>query len=144
MVYSADGGIGKIAGVHLDPNTGEMKTVWTVDDRSFEFQPLFGPPDHRIMVTSKWDPSADIGALATGSYTVQAVWRDAATGKELAASDFLSPISFNALITPTYGGRWVFPSGPAGSLYFLQPMPASSEPPVATTTEGSPSPSPSG
>lgn len=137
MVYSADGGIGKIAGIHLDQQTGKMTTKFVVDDRSFEFQPLFGPPDKRIMVTSKWNPDADLGALATGSYTVQAVWRDAATGKAIAESDFLPPISFNALITPVYGGRWAFPSGPSGSLYFLQPMPASSQPPVATTTESS-------
>ncbi len=136
MVYSVDGGLGEIAGIHLDQATGKMETKWTVDDRSFEFQPLFGSADQRIMVTSKWNPDADLGALATGSYTAQAVWRDAATGDVLAESDFLPPISFNALITPVYGGRWVWPSGPSGSIYFLQPMPASSQPQVATTTEG--------
>lgn len=137
MVYSADGGVGKIAGVHLDQASGKMTTKWTVDDRSFEFQPLVGSADERIMVNSKWNPDAKLGNLATGTYTVQAVWRDAATGEEIAKSDFMPPISFNANITPIYGGRWVFPSGPSGSLYFLQPMPASSQPPVATTTEGS-------
>ena len=143
MVYSADGGIGKIAGIHLDQQTGKMTTKFVVTDRSFEFQPLFGPADNRILVTDKWNPDAGLGALATGSYTVQVVWRDAATGKVLASSDFLPPISFNALVTPTYGGRWVYPSGSSGSIYFLQPMPASSQPPAATTTEGSPSPAPS-
>ena len=138
MVYSADGGIGQIAGVHLDQATGKMDVKWTVDDRSFEFQPLFGSADERIMVNSKWNPDAKLGALATGSYTAQAVWRDAATGKVIAASDFLPPISFNALITPTYGGRWVWPSGSSGTIYFLQPMPASSQPEVATTVEGTP------
>lgn len=140
MVYSADGGVGQIAGIHLDPVSGEMKTEWVVDDRSFEFQPLFGTPDQRIVVTSKWNPDADLGALATGTYTAQAVWRDAATGDVLAKSDFLPPISFNALITPAYGGRWVWPSGSSGSIYFLQPMPGSSQPPLATTVEGSPPP----
>lgn len=137
MVYSADGGIGKIAGVHLDPDTGKMETKWTVDDRSFEFQPLFGPPDERVLVTTKWNPDADLGNIATGTYTQQVVWRDAATGKELAKSDFLPPIGFNGLVAPAYGGRWVYPAQSSGSLYFLQPMPASSQPPVATTTEGS-------
>ncbi len=135
MVYSADGGIGKIAGIHLDQATGKMETRWTVDDRSFEFQPLFGPAENRVLVTTKWNPDASLGALATGSYTVQVVWRDAATGDVLAESDFLPPVSFNALVTPTYGGRWVYPSGPAGSLYFLQPAAASTQPPVATTEE---------
>ena len=33
---------------------------------------------------------------------------DAATGKVLAESSFLPPVSFNSLVTPTYGGRWVY------------------------------------
>ena len=135
MVYSADGGVGQIAGIHLDPVSGKLTKKWVVDDRSFEFQPLFGTPDKRIVVTSKWDPDAKPEQLATGTYTAQAVWRDAATGQVLARSPFLPPVSFNALITPAYGGRWVWPSGSSGTIYFLQPMPASSQPPVATTTE---------
>ena len=136
MVYSADGGVGKIAGIHLDQKTGKMTTKWVVDDKSTEFQPLFGPPNQRVIVTSKVNPDENVSAEATGTYTEQAVWRDAATGKALAESDFLPAISFNAQITPTYGGRWVYPSGSSGSIYFLQPMPASSQPPVPTTTEG--------
>ncbi len=137
MVYSADGGIAKIAGVHLDPNTGKMTTKFVVDDRSFEFQPLYGPPDQRVLVTTKWNPDAKLGAIATGAYTQQVVWRDAATGKPFAESDFLPPIGFNGLVAPAYGGRFVYAAQSSGSLYFLQPMPASSQPPVPTTTEGS-------
>jgi hypothetical protein len=135
MVYSADGGIAKIAGIHLDQKTGKMATKWTVDDRSFEFQPLYGPPNNRVLVTTKWNPDAKLGAIATGAYTQQVVWRDAATGKPLAESDFLPPIGFNGLVAPAYGGRFVYPAQSSGSLYFLQPMPASSQPPVPTTTE---------
>jgi hypothetical protein len=135
MVYSADGGVAKIAGVHLDQATGRMKTRFLVGDRSFEFQPLFGPPNKRVLVTTKWNPDAALGNIATGSYTQQVVWRDAANGKPLAESDFLPPIGFNGLVAPTYGGRWVYPAQSSGSLYFLQPMPASSQPPVPTTTE---------
>ncbi len=135
MVYSADGGIGKIAGLHLDQSTGKMTTRWTVDDRSFEFQPLFGPADQRVIATTKWNPDAKLGAIATGAYTQQVVWRDAATGKALAESDFLPPIGFNGLVAPTYGGRFVYPAQSSGSLYFLQPMPKSSQPTVPSTTE---------
>lgn len=136
MIYSADGGVGKIAGIHLDPVTGKMTTKFVVDDRSFEFQPLFGPADERILVTTKWNPDAPVGEIATGGYTQQVVWRDAATGEPLAESDFLPPIGFNGLVAPTYGGRWVYPAQSSGSLYFLEPMSASSQPPVPTTTEG--------
>ncbi len=137
MVYSADGGVGKIAGIHLDPTSGQMTTKFVVDDRSFEFQPLFGPADERVLVTTKWNPDAPVGEVATGGYTQQVVWRDAATGKPLAESDYLPPIGFNGLVAPTYGGRWVYAAQSSGSLFFLQPMPASSQPPVATATEGS-------
>ena len=137
MVYSADGGIGKIAGIHLDQQTGQMTTKFVVNDRSFEFQPLFGPPNQRVLVTTKWNPDVSVGALASGAYTQQVVWRDAATGKPLASSDFLPPIGFNGLVAPAYGGRFVYPAQSSGSLYFLQPMPASSQPPVPTKTESS-------
>ena len=76
-----------------------------------------------------------VGALASGSYTQQVVWRDAATGKPFAQSDFLPAIGFNGLVAPAYGGRFVYPAQSSGSLYFLQPMPASSQPPVPTKTE---------
>jgi hypothetical protein len=136
MVYSVDGGVGKIAGIHLDQRTGKMTTKWTVDDRSFEFQPLFGPPNNRVLVTTEWNPDAPAGELATGSFTQRVVWRDAATGKPIAESDYLPPIGLNGLVAPAYGGRFVYPAQSSGSLYFLQPMPASSQPPVPTTTEG--------
>ena len=135
MVYSADGGVAKIAGIHLDQATGEMTTKFTVDDRSFEFQPLVGPPNQRVLITTKWNPDVKVGALASGSYTQQVVWRDAATGKPFAQSDFLPAIGFNGLVAPTYGGRFVYPAQSSGSLYFLQPMPASSQPPLPTKTE---------
>ena len=135
MVYSADGGIGKIAGIHLDQQTGQMTTNFVVDDRSFEFQPLYGPPNQRVLVTTKWNPDVKVGALASGAYTQQVVWRDAATGKPLASSDFLPAIGFNGLVAPAYGGRFVYPAQSSGSLYFLQPMPASSQPPVPSKTE---------
>lgn len=137
MIYSADGGIGKIAGIHLDQSTGKMTTEWTVDDKSFEFQPLYGSAENRIIVTTQWNPDAPVGELATGSYTQRVVWRDAATGKPIAQSDYLPPIGLNGLVAPAYGGRFVYPAQSSGSLYFLQPMPASSQPPVPTATEGS-------
>lgn len=38
------------------------------------------------------------------SYTEQVMWRDADTGKLLAASDFFSPMSSGAAVWPGYGG----------------------------------------
>jgi hypothetical protein len=45
------------------------------------------------------------GASAKGyTYTEQIVWRDAATGKILAQSDFFPAMSPGILLTPGYGG----------------------------------------
>ena len=52
MVYSEDAGVGKVAGIKLDPQTGEMKTVWVSDILSFGFQPLIGPRDKRVILLS--------------------------------------------------------------------------------------------
>jgi hypothetical protein len=32
MIYSADMGVGKVAGIKLDHATGEMKTAFVIDD----------------------------------------------------------------------------------------------------------------
>jgi hypothetical protein len=43
MVYSADVGMGKIAGIKLDQATGELKTVWVADSPTTSFQSLVRP-----------------------------------------------------------------------------------------------------
>ena len=53
-------------------------------------------------------------------------WRDAATGRVIAASDFFEPLSIGALITPGFGGRVYFPTGKG--FMVLQVMPAMQRP----------------
>ncbi len=53
MVYSADMGIGKVAGIKLDPATGEMKTAFAVDAMTNAFQPLIGPKKKRVLLLSE-------------------------------------------------------------------------------------------
>ncbi len=136
MVYSADGGVGKIAGIHLDPSTGKMTTKWTVDDRSFEFQPLYGSadePDHRHDPMEPGRASRRTRDRQLHPAGRVARRRDRQADRD---SDYLPPIGLNGLVAPAYGGRFVYPAQSSGSLYFLQPMPASSQPPVPTATEG--------
>ena len=64
--------------------------------------------------------------LMTGRYKEQVTWRDAATGRLLAESDFFEPLSIGALITPGFGGRVYFPTGKG--FIVLQAMPASQRP----------------
>jgi len=121
MIYSADLGVGKVAGIKLDPATGEMKSVFVVDDWTFTFQPVVGPADKRVLLltnmrfdhidTAKPITKADMQkALFFGEYREQLTWRDAATGRILAESDFFERLSPGSLTTPGFGGRAYFPT----------------------------------
>ena len=48
--------------------------------------------------------------VVSGKYKEQVTWRDAATGRILAESDFFEPLTFNSLIVPGYGGRMYYPT----------------------------------
>ncbi|MBK9521906.1 MAG: hypothetical protein IPO13_09920 [Rhodocyclaceae bacterium] len=126
MIYSADMGIGKVAGIKIDQASGEMKTVWVVDDTTNAFQPLIGPKDKRVLLLSNAKKNVEKEpiklALFTANYTEQVTWRDAATGKIIAASDFFEPLTPGSLITPGFGGRVYFPTNKG--FMVLQVMPA--------------------
>jgi hypothetical protein len=62
-------------------------------------------------------------ALFTANYKEQLTWRDAATGKIVAASDFFELLSINGLTPPGFGGRVYFPSAVGKGFYLLQVMP---------------------
>ncbi|MFI6010058.1 PQQ-binding-like beta-propeller repeat protein [Streptomyces sp. NPDC051243] len=128
MLYSADGGVGKVAGISIDPKTGKMTTKWTVADTSLDFLPLIGPKDNRILLTTKINPDATKEDMATGTYSQQVVWRDTRTGKALAESSFLTPFTAGALLTPGYGGRVYYPT--LDGFYILQVIPKSKVPPT--------------
>ena len=127
MIYSADMGIGKVAGIRIDQATGEMKTVWVVDDITSAFQPLIGPKDKRVMLLSnaKLNVAHEPIKLAmfTGNYTEQVTWRDAATGRIIAESDFFEPLTLGSLITPGFGGRVYFPTGKGFITLQVKPTP---------------------
>jgi hypothetical protein len=115
MVYSADVGMGKVGGIKLDQATGELKTVFAVDNMTTSLQTLIGPKDQRVLVVSRMKtgpvklPTLDY--FITGDYQEQVVWRDAATGRLLAESDYFEPMVPNGLLTPGYGGRLYFLTG---------------------------------
>lgn len=114
MIYSVDMGVRKAAGIKLDQTTGEMKTVFVVDDVSNTFQPLIGPKDKRVLVFSNAKQNVANeplkAAFFTQNYKEQVTWRDAATGRVIAESDFFEPLTPNSLITPGFGGRFYFPT----------------------------------
>ncbi len=114
MLYSADAGVGKVAGIRLDQATGEMTTEFVVETTTLTFQPLIGPKDQRVLVLTNMKGDIPlmnvIMDIVSGKYKEQVTWRDAATGRILAESDFFEPLTFNSLIVPGYGGRAYYPT----------------------------------
>lgn len=114
MIYSADMGVGKIAGIKLDKDTGNLKTVFVLDQMSTTFQPTVGPADKRVLVLTNMKKNLPheptLAAFATANYTEQVTWHDALTGRKLAESDFFDPLTVNCLVTPGFGGRFYYPT----------------------------------
>ena len=127
MVYSADMGLGKVAGIKLDQATGKMEVVFVVDDVTSTFQPVIGPANQRVLLltNAKQNVAREplMAAIFTGNYTEQLTWRDAATGRILAESSFLEPLTINSLTPPGFGGRVYFPTAEGKGFYVLQVMP---------------------
>lgn len=127
MIYSADMGMKKVAGIKIDPETGKLETAFVVDDISNTFQPIIGPADKRVLLLTNIKLPLEFEpiplAVERSNYTEQLTWRDAATGKVLAESDFFEPLTVNSLTTPGYGGRVYFPTADGRGFYVLQPMP---------------------
>jgi hypothetical protein len=109
MIYSADVGVGKVAGIKIDQTSGEMETAFVIDDMTTGFQPLIGPKDQRVLLLSNSRKNVEKeptkAAVFTGNYKDKVTWRDAATGRIIAESSFFEPFTINSLITPGFGGR---------------------------------------
>ena len=117
MIYSADMGVGKVAGIKIDPSTGKLETTFVLEYMSTTFQPTVGPKDKRVLVLTNMKKNAPneptraaFATFATANYTEQVTWHDSLTGHKLAESDFFDPLTVNCLVTPGFGGRFYYPS----------------------------------
>ena len=107
-IYGMDEGPGKVVGIDFDQRTGNMSIAWGPEEmKTFGWVNAIGPPDRRVLVGTnmKVENASNIqpGPI-NATYTEQVMWRDAATGKLLAASDFFSPMSSGSQPWPGYGG----------------------------------------
>lgn len=118
MIYMFDALPGKIAALRVTPSGLEM--VWKVSQATTEFLPVVGPPDHRVLVTTAI-PGAEIPGANKHD---EVVWRDAATGAELARSAKLPAITGGTMVQPAYAGNVFYPTAD-GTLYKLMPAPQS-------------------
>lgn len=127
MIYSADMGVGKVAGIKLDQATGKLKTVFVLNNMTTTFQPLIGPKNKRVLLLTNMRFNASTepvkAAFFTENYKEQLTWRDAATGRLLAESDFFEPLSINGLTPPGFGGRVYFPTAVGKGFMVLQVVP---------------------
>ena len=132
MIYSADMGMGKVAGIKIDPATGELRVAFVLDDVTTTFQPVFGPPDRRVLLLTSMKRNVEKeplkAALFSANYKEQLTWRDAMTGRLIAESDFFEPLAINALTPPGFGGRVYFPTAVGKGFYVLQVMPRAAAP----------------
>jgi hypothetical protein len=114
MLYSADAGVGKVAGIRLDQATGELSTEFVVEATTLTFQPLIGPKDERVLVLTNMKGDLPLMNVlldaVSGKYTEQVTWREASTGRLLAESDFFEALTPNSLVVPGYGGRMYYPT----------------------------------
>jgi hypothetical protein len=85
-----------------------MSVAWEPQEmKTFGWITAIGPKDHRVLMGTnmKLENESDIQAgPVNASYTEQVMWREAETGKLLAASDFFSPMSTGSQVVPGYGG----------------------------------------
>ena len=116
LIYSMDALPGEIAAVHLD--SAGLSTAWKVGQTTTEFIAIIGPSDKRVIVGSDI-PGAQIPGA---NLEDEVVWRNAATGQEIARSARLPAMTSGTMVQPYYYGEMFYP-GAAGSLYKLLPTP---------------------
>ena len=102
-IYALDAGPGRIGALELTDDG--LRTVWTEAQRTTEFLALIGAPDRRVVVGTELPPGQPLG----GARRDFVVWRDAATGRELARTPLaLTAISTGSMVEPYYFGRMYY------------------------------------
>lgn len=116
LIYASDSLPGEIAALTIT-STG-LQTVWKVNQTTTEFTTLIGPQGSRVIVGTDI-PGPEIPGNNMNDF---AVWRNAATGQELARSPLLPAMTQGTMIQPYYNGDMFF-EGQSGALIKLTPRP---------------------
>jgi hypothetical protein len=110
-IYSMEAGTPhKAFAVDIDPNTGKTSVAWVQPEWSQVDITLIGPADKRVFVGTNMSSNVTqsvtkIIAFPEGAnYVEQIQWRDANTGKLLAASDFFPSAAYASPLPVGYGG----------------------------------------
>jgi hypothetical protein len=114
LFYGVETMARKVAAFRL---TGSrIEVVWKKTETTTEWATLIGPKDHRVWVGTDI-PRAEI---PSNNKTDQVVFRDAATGRELARSGRVPHMTQGSAVQPGYGGSVFFP-GATGTLVKMTP-----------------------
>jgi hypothetical protein len=124
-----DYGPGKVAAVNPDQKTGKMTLAWSIDERTTEWTDPIGPPNHRVLVgtnikTNVTNPLELFAGPIGANYKEQLQWRDAATGKLLAAPDFFNQMIVEFQMWPGFGGL-IYYGENDGHIIALKVLPSS-------------------
>ena len=114
LIYASDSLPGEIAAISITA-TG-LQLVWKESQTTTEFTTLIGAPASRVLVGTDI-PGPEIPGNNSNDY---AVWRNAATGQEIARSALLPAMTQGTMIQPNYFGNMFF-EGQAGTLIELFP-----------------------
>lgn len=115
LLYSGDTGAGYISALQFDPETG-FEVVWREKQTTSVFMQLIGPPEERVMVTSELTNLPRLNPNPLRADNEQVVFRDAASGRELARTENLPRMTQGSNISPGFDGRVYF-IGVEGVLY---------------------------
>lgn len=114
LIYASDALPGEIAAITI--TKAGLQTVWKAKQTTTEFTTLIGPKNRRVLVGTDI-PGPEIPGNNMNDF---AVWRNAATGQELARSPLLPAMTQGTMIQPYYNGDMFF-QGQEGTLIKLMP-----------------------
>lgn len=112
LIYASDSLPGEIAAVAISESG--LQTVWKANQTTTEFTTLIGSTESRVLVGTDI-PGAEIPGNNRHDH---AVWRNAATGQEIARSALLPAMTQGTMVQPYYAGN-MFYEGQAGKLVKL-------------------------
>jgi hypothetical protein len=107
-IYMCDFNLGTCSAIDL--RDGQLTLAWKADMRTQAFTSLVGPADKRVFIATNMqsstesDPNNYIYGPSGANFTEQYQWRDAATGRLLAASEYFQPKAEGTQTPPGYGG----------------------------------------
>lgn len=95
-VYTSDQLAGRVTGLDFDPESG-FRGAWEAKQTMASFWAIVGPPEERNIIGTDFSPKGD-----------RVIWRNAADGAELAASDVVDPKLNGNIVSSGFRGRFYY------------------------------------